>query len=451
MAVENYNVDITETITHLSLCSGYDGIGLGLKRVWPNVRDVAHVEIEAFAAANLVAKMEAGELDTAPVWTNLKTFPAWRFRGCVDILSAGFPCQPFSCAGARAADDDPRHLWPHVRQAVGLIRPRMVMLENVEGIISSKLKGGGWNDPEGTPVLLHVLRELERTGYKCTWGVFSASEVGASHQRKRVFILGYTSDKRCEQDTALRSVQQTGWINEVGRKSRGEELANSEGLPRWCMPQRTQEEFTQFGSSSMADTNSIHRSTPPERWKHDRKAGPAGEELADPQNQRHERGETRGNSRGENWIDQREQRETSGCPVKRGGSEGLEDTNSSRGDKSMQLDTNLPAKSSRCYREEGEELADPSEPGSQRNISDTTEEGWQDAGRPVAGCCEYQWPARPGEEQYEWEEPRTIEPGLGGTVDGFASRVDRLRLLGNGVVPQTAERAVRVLLQKLLS
>ena len=393
LAVENYNVDITETITHLSLCSGYDGIGLGLRRVWPQVREIAHVEIEAFAAANLVAKMEAGELDSAPVWTNLKTFPAWRFRGCVDILSAGFPCQPFSCAGARAADNDPRHLWPYVRQAVGLIRPRMVVLENVEGIISAKLKGGDWHDPEGTPVLLHVLRELERTGYRCTWGIFSASEVGAPHQRKRVFIVG---------------------------------VANSEGLPRWCMPQRTQEEFTQSGSTSMAVTDSIYRSTPSE-----------GRNSCG--------GGTEGIRQGDGVT------QDMGIESSDTGSEGLEDTNSSGGEKSMQLDTNLPAKPGRCYREEGEELADPSEPGSQRNISDTTEEGWQDAGRPVAGCCEYQWPARPGEEQYEWEEPRTIEPGLGGTVDGFASRVDRLRLLGNGVVPQTAERAVRVLLQKLLS
>ena len=335
LAVENYNVDITETITHLSLCSGYDGIGLGLKRVWPNVRDVAHVEIEAFAAANLVAKMEAGELDTAPVWTNLKTFPAWRFRGCVDILSAGFPCQPFSCAGARAADDDPRHLWPHVRQAVGLIRPRMVMLENVEGIISSKLKGGGWNDPEGTPVLLHVLRELERTGYKCTWGVFSASEVGASHQRKRVFILGYTSDKRCEQDTALRSKQQTSWINEVGRKSRGEELGNTEhnGLP------------TTEGRRGISEEQK------------------------------------------EGWLQESE-----------------------RGRKQS------------------------------KELGNTKCEGW---------LRSTLWPTCPGEEQYEWEEPRTIEPRLGGATNGTTSRVDRLRLLGNGVVPQTAERAVTLLLKKL--
>jgi DNA (cytosine-5)-methyltransferase 1 len=64
-----------------------------------------------------------------------------------------------------------------------------VFLENVEGIISAKLIGDGWRDPAGTPVLLHVLRELERMGYRATAGVFSSAEIGASHQRKRVYIL----------------------------------------------------------------------------------------------------------------------------------------------------------------------------------------------------------------------------------------------------------------------
>ena len=62
-------------IRHLSLCSGYEGIGIGLRRVLRNVREIAHVEIEAYAIANLVAKMEANEIHPAPVWTNLKTFP----------------------------------------------------------------------------------------------------------------------------------------------------------------------------------------------------------------------------------------------------------------------------------------------------------------------------------------------------------------------------------------
>ena len=186
-------MDNPKELTHISLCAGYGGIDVGLKRVLPNLRTVAFSEIEAYAVANLVAKMEAGLLDAAPIWTNLKTFPWKDFRGKVDILSGGFPCQPFSAAGRRKGDEDPRHLFPYIKQGIQLLRPAIVFLENVEGIISSKL-GEGWTDTEGTPVLLHVLRELERVDYKATAGIFSASEVGAPHQRKRVFIMAHSNN-----------------------------------------------------------------------------------------------------------------------------------------------------------------------------------------------------------------------------------------------------------------
>ena len=186
-------VDNTKTntpVTHVSLCAGYGGIDIGLKRAIPNLRTIAFSEIEAFACANLVSKMEQGALDPAPIWTNLKTFPWGQFRGCVDILSGGFPCQPFSQAGKRVGDEDPRHLFPYILAGIKICRPAAVFLENVEGLVSAKLAGEGWADPAGTPVLLHVVRELERAGYDCAWGIFSASEVGAPHRRKRVFILG---------------------------------------------------------------------------------------------------------------------------------------------------------------------------------------------------------------------------------------------------------------------
>jgi site-specific DNA-cytosine methylase len=113
----------------------------------------------------------------------------------VDILSGGFPCQPFSTAGRKQADSDPRHLWPYIKQGIReLNRPALIFLENVEGIISAKLKGDEWADPAGTSVLHHVLRELERLGYKAEAGLFSACEVGAPHQRKRVYILGVRND-----------------------------------------------------------------------------------------------------------------------------------------------------------------------------------------------------------------------------------------------------------------
>ncbi len=169
-------MDTPTPITHVSLCAGYGGIDLGLKRVIPNLRTVAFSEIEAFAVANLVAKMEAGLLDCAPVWTNLKTFPWGKFHGCVDILSGGYPCQPFSAAGKRLGTDDPRHLWPFIADGIRLMRPRICFFENVEGHITLGLR--------------EVIGELESIGYRVTPGLFSAAEVGAPHQRKRIFILG---------------------------------------------------------------------------------------------------------------------------------------------------------------------------------------------------------------------------------------------------------------------
>ena len=173
-------MDTPKEFTHVSLCAGYGGIDLGLKRAIPTLRTVAFSEIEAYACANLVAKMEAGQLDPAPIWTDLKTFPWGAFHGRVDILSGGYPCQPFSSAGKRLGTDDPRHLWPFIAAGIRLMQPRFCFFENVEGHVSLGLRA--------------VIEELAELGYTATWGIFSASEVGAPHQRKRVFILAKRSE-----------------------------------------------------------------------------------------------------------------------------------------------------------------------------------------------------------------------------------------------------------------
>ena len=188
-----HNVDNPDPLTHLSLCAGYGGLDLGIARALGPLRTVAFVEIEAFACANLVAKMEEGRLAPAPIWTDLKTFDWSAFRGKVDVLSGGFPCQPFSSSGIRRGDEDPRHLWPHITRGIGIVRPALVLMENVEGILSAKLKGDHGSDPAGTPVALHVLRELERLGYRAEAGLFSAEEVGAPHQRRRCFFMAISN------------------------------------------------------------------------------------------------------------------------------------------------------------------------------------------------------------------------------------------------------------------
>ena len=313
------NVDHSGKLpTVLSLCAGYGGIERGLELAGFEHRVVAHVEIEAFAAANLVAKMESGQLVPAPIWSDLKTLPAHCFRDRIDVLTGGYPCQPFSAAGLRKGADDPRHLWPYIWRHIKTIRPVRCFFENVEGHISLGLR--------------QVIDDLEGLGYATTWGVFSAAEVGAPHQRKRVYILA-NADSAGQQP--------------------------SEWQPR----------------SSEARHN----------------AGRGSETLANTDSQR-----------------QRGRPETAGRQA-RSGAEGSAGTN----------------------------VADAISQGSQGRL-----QGWQDQERQSQ-----QGHAGRGSTAHRQPEPVSwaTEPDVGRVVNGAAFRVDRLRLLGNGVVPQTAAKAWIVL------
>ena len=195
----------TTQITHLSLCAGYGGIDLGLRRVISNLRTVAYAEIEAFACENLLARMEGGQLDAAPIWSDLKTFPWEQFSGLVDILTGGYPCQPFSSAGKRLGTEDERHLWPYIASGIRILKPRVCFFENVEGHISLGLST--------------VISDLEELGYTVSWGIFSASECGAPHQRKRVFILAHRIDPGLQ--GRLRRWQDARRKSEYGHTGRG--------------------------------------------------------------------------------------------------------------------------------------------------------------------------------------------------------------------------------------
>jgi site-specific DNA-cytosine methylase len=194
-------------ITHVSLCAGYGGIDLGLHRCLPNLRTIAYSEIEAFACELLLARMEGGQIDAAPIWPDLKSFPWGKLRDRVDILSGGYPCQPFSSAGKRLGREDPRHLWPYIADGISILRPRLCFFENVEGHISLGLR--------------EVIEHLGELGYSATWGIFSAAECGAPHQRKRVFILAHRIGAGLE--------GLTGDVERAGRQSIGSSGSTSEG------------------------------------------------------------------------------------------------------------------------------------------------------------------------------------------------------------------------------
>jgi len=160
----------------MALCAGVGGLELGLRLALGRAyQTVCYCEREAFAASRLVARMESAHLDRAPVWDDLKTFDGTAWRGCVDLVSAGYPCQPWSVAGKRLGKRDPRHLWPEVRRIVEEVQPYACFFENVPGHLRL-----GFPD---------VRRDLQELGYRVEAGLWSSRGVGAPHFRRRLFIL----------------------------------------------------------------------------------------------------------------------------------------------------------------------------------------------------------------------------------------------------------------------
>ena len=162
----------------LSLCAGIGGLDLGLRLACEDARTVCYVEREIFCATILAGKAQNGWLDDAPIWSDLKTFDGLPWRGVVDCIIGGYPCQPFSLSGKRQGEADPRHLWPDIARIVAEVQPAFCFFENVPGHLSMGFEA--------------VATELEDMGYRVATGIFSAAEIGAPHVRERLFILAHS-------------------------------------------------------------------------------------------------------------------------------------------------------------------------------------------------------------------------------------------------------------------
>lgn len=191
----------------LSLCSGGGGLDMGLDLAEPGFATACFVEWEEYPRSVLIAAQRAGYFAPAPIWDNVKTFDGRPWRGVCDTVLAGYPCQPFSAAGQRKGEDDPRHLWPDVSRIIGEVQPEWVFLENVPGHVSLGLET--------------VLRTLWDMGFTPAVGLFSASEVGAPHERLRVFIVGHRNGPQLCTDRR-RSDAGTDWRHDAGGSGRGQ-------------------------------------------------------------------------------------------------------------------------------------------------------------------------------------------------------------------------------------
>jgi DNA (cytosine-5)-methyltransferase 1 len=171
-----------------SLCSGYGGLDLAVE--W---RFSASVEWHAENAA-APARVLAARWPGVPNHGDITRID-WRTVEPIDILTAGYPCQPFALAGKRKGTTDERHLWPAVREAIRHLRPRITVLENVAGHRSL-----GFDE---------VLGDLAALGLDAEWTSLRASDVGAPHGRERIFVLAYLPDSPVH-----------GWSFRLGQSAR---------------------------------------------------------------------------------------------------------------------------------------------------------------------------------------------------------------------------------------
>lgn len=161
----------------LSLFAGIGGIDLGFESA--GIDTVAQVEIDPYCQRVL-----ARHWPEVPRHDDVRTFPEWWIleggpRPVIDVVAAGFPCQPFSLAGKQLGTSDERWMWPEVVRALRAVRPFYVFLENVAALVRDRRAFGT------------VLADLHRLGFDAEWATLSATEFGAPTPRQRVYLLAY--------------------------------------------------------------------------------------------------------------------------------------------------------------------------------------------------------------------------------------------------------------------
>ena len=169
-------------MNHLSLFTGAGGGELGaILNGW---HTVGYVEWDDYCQRVLAQRIKDGILPEAPIFGDLRAFIsegyAEAYQGMVDVVSGGFPCQPFSVAGKRKGAGDDRNMWPATLEVIRLVRPKFALLENVPGLNTVRKSYLG-----------RILGGLSEAGFDARWCVLGADDCGAPHRRKRLWILAH--------------------------------------------------------------------------------------------------------------------------------------------------------------------------------------------------------------------------------------------------------------------
>lgn len=166
-------------MTHGSLFSGIGGFDLAAE--WMGWKNVFHCEINPFCQ-----KVLKYHFPNAVSYEDIKKTDFTKWKNRIDIISGGFPCQPYSVAGKRKGKDDDRHLWPEMLRAIREIQPTYIVGENVRGLIN-------WN---GGMVFDEVQTDLENEGYEITPFLLPAGGVNAPHRRDRIWFVAFKNSNQ---------------------------------------------------------------------------------------------------------------------------------------------------------------------------------------------------------------------------------------------------------------
>lgn len=233
-------------LTHLSLFSGIGGLDLSAE--WAGFQTVGQCEW-----ADYPTRVLEKHWPDVPRWRDIRTLTGEDFHArtglrTVDLISGGFPCQPFSVAGKQKGKGDDRYLWPEMLRVIRELTPRWVVGENVPGILSIAADD--------------VCADLERIGYEVGIFDFEAAAVGAPHRRERIAFVAHTAVRQNNRriagivDSAATRRESQHSAADVG----GEDVADTdnarlEGRQREVVRECSGERVAREGGSSSADAN----------------------------------------------------------------------------------------------------------------------------------------------------------------------------------------------------
>ena len=355
-----------EQLNELHLFAGAGGGILG--GILCGHTTVCAVEIEPYCRKVLLQRQRDGILPKFPIWDDVQTFNGTPWRGKVDIVCGGFPCQDISAAGKGAGIEGSRSsMWKHMARIIGEVRPKYAFVEN-----SPMLVGRG---------LSTVLSDLAEMGYDAVWGIVGAHHVAAPHKRDRIWILAADSTQ----------LQRDG-INDNTKKLLESQSISKLGNNSWQ------------DNVSNANVCRCNNGSDSER-QHKTDNAQIGQTAKDQQS-------------GSFWEHRISE---NGCNVADSASEGLERVKwpQFKGD-----GIRLPHSSKKMANTDSQRFAQL------HDATQSANEG-QSARSNVEGGREAQW----------WAS----EPDVGRVAHGVASRVDRLKAIGNGQVPAVAQLAWQIL------